>query len=60
MLLHRAARLFSHVKSVLASTQPASAIHQDHSAVLRTQLLTQPAYCTATPTSTFQGPRPPQ
>lgn len=58
MLLLRAAKLFAHVRDVLRLAPGASAINFDYSAVLRTHLLAEPAYCAAAPTSTFQGARP--
>ena len=58
MLLLRAAKLFAHVRDVLRLAPGASAINSDYSAVLRAHLLAEPAYCAATPTSTFQGARP--
>ncbi|KAK9825683.1 hypothetical protein WJX81_003257 [Elliptochloris bilobata] len=54
MLLLRAAKLFAHVRDVLKLAPGASVINSDYTTVLRAHLLAEPAYCAATPTSTFQ------
>ena len=55
MLGRRAARLFAHMKDALRRAKLVSPFGADYSAVLRSHLLTVPAYCAAVPASTFQG-----
>ena len=55
MLGRRAARLFAHIKDALHRAKLGSAFGADYSAVLRSHLLTVPAYCAAVPAPTFQG-----
>ena len=54
MLARRAARLFTHIKDALQKAKLGSPFGADYSAVLRTHLLTVPAYCAAVPAATFQ------
>lgn len=55
MLARRAAKLFAHVKEVVQAAKLGSAIGADYAGVLRSNLLSVPAYCAAVPASTFQG-----
>ena len=55
MLARRAAKLFAHIKDALQRAKLGSPLGADYSAVLRSHLLTVPAYCASVPASIFQG-----
>lgn len=55
LLARKAAKLFVHVKDIIAQTSLASPIGQEYSALLRAHLLPVPQYCNVVSSITFQG-----
>ena len=55
MLVRKAAKLFVHVKDIIAKSSLASSIGQEYSALLRAHLLPVSQYCTVVSSIPFQG-----
>lgn len=55
LLFRKAGKLFSHVTDIIKQASLASSIGQEYSTLLRTHLLSVPAYCNAISSNTFEG-----
>ena len=57
MLVRKAAKLFVHIKDIIAKSSLASSMGQEYSALLRANLLPVSQYCNVVSSLPFQGSR---